>query len=278
MYSKHSTRTSVSSSTKARLNLCSFTFSDGRRCRALRLSGHPQFCHFHARREAEARAADQLGRDSSYFFSGGYLSACDLSAALGRLFAEVASGHIKPRRATTLAYLAQVLVQTLHLAQNEYIAAFDTDSWRRLINSHVRENAAYLNPQRACLAPPSPPQAPVTKPAPHSTPPESVPAPASGHGFSPATTSPDPARLQPLRDQSSRSHTTSADPPPTSPENRPAKNQSSSPAKQPEPPTNPPPSTKQESSCAYVEVGPTRLPISASVPLKWPWPPGPSPK
>jgi hypothetical protein len=67
-----------------RVSLCAFTFADGRRCRSPRHSGHLRLCYFHARKEAQAHAAEQLGRDVSYFFSGRYLSACDLSAALGR--------------------------------------------------------------------------------------------------------------------------------------------------------------------------------------------------
>src|SRR5713101_5296722 len=42
---------------------CLFSYSDSRRqCRTPRQSGHPHFCFFHARKEAQARAADQAGR------------------------------------------------------------------------------------------------------------------------------------------------------------------------------------------------------------------------
>jgi hypothetical protein len=68
----------------------------------------PHLCSDHARKESQARATDKLARELSYFFSGPYLSACDLSAALGRLIAAVARGDIKPRSARTLAYLSQI--------------------------------------------------------------------------------------------------------------------------------------------------------------------------
>jgi hypothetical protein len=128
-------------SSKDRLTLCTFTFSDGRRCRTPRQPaaagqpGHPHLCFFHARKEAQARAADQVGRDVSGFLSGSYLSACDLNSALARLFAAVAQGHVKPRTAATLAYLGQTLVQTIPLAQDEYINAFGTDGWRDAVRS-----------------------------------------------------------------------------------------------------------------------------------------------
>jgi len=50
----------------------------------------------------------QVGRDVSSFLSGSYLSACDLSSALARVFSAVAEGHVKPRTASTLAYLARL--------------------------------------------------------------------------------------------------------------------------------------------------------------------------
>src|SRR5712664_4594067 len=121
-----------STRSKDRTGLCSFTFANGHRCRSPRSASHPHLCYDHARKESHARAIDQIGRDISYFFSGRYLSACDLSVALARLFSAVASGELKPRTASTLAYLGQTLLQTIHLAQHEYINAFGTNAWRRL--------------------------------------------------------------------------------------------------------------------------------------------------
>jgi hypothetical protein len=94
-----------------RSSLCSFSFADGRRCRTPRCSAHPHLCYYHARKEAQALAAQQMGRGIASDLSGGYLSACDLSSALGRLFSAAAQGQV------------------------EYINAFGTDSWRRTILS-----------------------------------------------------------------------------------------------------------------------------------------------
>ena len=145
-----------------RKSLCRFTFSDGRQCRTPRSPHHPHFCSDHARKDSQTRAADKLARDLSYFFSGEYLSACDLSAALGRLIAGVARGDIKPRSARTLAYLSQTLVQTIHLAQHEYINALGTESWRKTIRNSVRQNFDYRNA--------SPPPAPLESPQPQPQP------------------------------------------------------------------------------------------------------------
>ncbi len=85
---------------KDRASLCSFTFADGRECRTLRFSGHPRLCCFHARKEAQAQAAESIGHDISSRLSGSYLSACDLSPALGQVFTGVTQGSINRKIAT----------------------------------------------------------------------------------------------------------------------------------------------------------------------------------
>ena len=60
----------MSTRSNDRAFLCSFTFSDGRRCRTPRSVKHPHLCYFHARKEAQSLAAEDLGRDITYFFSG----------------------------------------------------------------------------------------------------------------------------------------------------------------------------------------------------------------
>ena len=136
--------------------LCSFSYSDGRRCRTPRCPGHPHLCTAHARQEAQALAGDQAGKDIARYLSGDYLSACDLSSALGRLFAAVAQGQIQPETASTLAYLGQTLVQTLTLAEHEYINAFGADFWRRTVRSSFRQAQPPPDPPRP-KAPPLPP-------------------------------------------------------------------------------------------------------------------------
>ena len=168
-----------------RSSLCSFTFADGRRCRIPRRAGHPYLCAFHARKEAQALAGDEAGKEIAYHLSGSYVSACDLSSALGRLFSAVAQGQVKPKTAGTLAYLGQTLVQTLHLAQHEYINAFGANSWRETIRtSHVHSadySADHTSPNPQSPDPPSP----CPEPSPESV---QQPCCSSGHGFSPAVT------------------------------------------------------------------------------------------
>ncbi len=140
------------STIKDRSRLCVFTFADGRQCRTPRRSGHPHLCYFHAQKEAQSQAAKQAGEDISSFFFGNFLSACDLSAALGRVFSAVAQGHLKPKAATALAYLGQTLNQSVKIAQDEYANVYGGDVWRRMVAS--------------CLQPPPPAPRPVSRPAP----------------------------------------------------------------------------------------------------------------
>jgi hypothetical protein len=134
---------------KDRANLCSFTFADGRRCRTPRSSGHAHLCFFHARKEAQAKAAEGIGEDISFFLSDRYISACDLSVSLSRIITGVVQGHIKPRTASTVAYLAQTLLQTIPMAEREYRLSLGTDSWRNTVFTHVRNNGNYMDPPPA---------------------------------------------------------------------------------------------------------------------------------
>jgi hypothetical protein len=165
-----------------RVSLCTFTFADGRRCRTPRHSGHPHLCYFHARKEAHALAAEQAGRDiSACLSSGRYLSACNLSMALARLFSAVAQGHIKPKTANTLAYLGQTLLQTIRQAQHEYINADGTDAWRAAVRLSL-PRASRGSPHFPKGSPPSPKSASRSSPV----------APKSSKGAVPPTPPPRP--------------------------------------------------------------------------------------
>lgn len=120
---------------KDRSSLCSFTFVDGRRCRTPRCTSHAYLCYFHARVEAQTLAAQQTGRNIASWISTGYLSACDLTAALGQLFRATVQGAVEPKTANTLAYIGQTIAQSMHLAQDEYINAFGEEEWCDTIRS-----------------------------------------------------------------------------------------------------------------------------------------------
>jgi hypothetical protein len=230
-------------SKKDRVPLCLFTFSDGRRCRTPRVATHPHFCHYHAQKEAQSLATQKLSNELTYFFSGSYLAACDLSTALSRIIPAVIRGDVKPKTARTIAYLAQTLLQSIRISQHEFINAYSTDTWRNTVRDSVKSDRDYLFPPKPAPAPkPAPPSAPPpnpTVPSP-STPPISTVATA------PAP-SPVPAPAPPRAPQNA------ATPTPASPANDKPRPQTASkaapttsqaqpiPAPQPAPPAAPPP-------------------------------------
>jgi hypothetical protein len=148
-------------SAKDRVSLCQFTFADGRRCRTPRTGKNPHFCFHHAQKEARALAEESLSKDLAYFFSGDYLSACDLSTAMGRLIPAVIRGDVKPRTARTVAYMAQILLQSIHISQREYGYAFGDDGWRKSIRHSVNANYNRRFPHA-----PKPEQSPSPHPQP----------------------------------------------------------------------------------------------------------------
>src|SRR6266446_5697517 len=105
---------------KDRSSLCSFTFADGRD----RHSCHPKRSEGPAfrRRSGGLQTGQPDGRERPCVIP---------RAARDALFA--------------------VLVQTLHLAQDEYINAYGTDSWRKSIRTSHEQSANHMS-----LDPPSP--------------------------------------------------------------------------------------------------------------------------
>jgi len=68
---------------------------------------------------------------------------------------------VKHKTASTLAYLGETLVQILPLAQEEYINAYDTDTWRETIRTSHEQSANHTSPD-----PESPTPEPEPTPAP----------------------------------------------------------------------------------------------------------------
>ena len=167
---------------KDRSGLCAFSFADGRQCRTPRRSGHPHLCYFHAQKEAESLAAKQAGEDISSFFSKHYVSGCNLSAALARVFRAVARGEIKPKTAATLAYVGQTLIQAIPIAEHEYSASFSDNSWRSAVRSSVAPPAVTQRP--------TPPRSRISPPPQPTLPAQPAPTPASQQTQQPTPPSP----------------------------------------------------------------------------------------
>src|SRR5271168_1005875 len=104
---------------------CAYRTSDNRRCRMLRAKDHPELCSHHAAlelRALEKSVAIPLAREILGTLTD-LRSGAAVNQAMGNLMILSADGRITERRAASLTYLGQVLLQTL--------AAIKSDEWRK---------------------------------------------------------------------------------------------------------------------------------------------------
>ncbi len=128
-------RKSGSASPEARKSpsgLCRFIFADGRSCRMLRAPGHKSLCVFHAREERELRSAKQAAR-RLVSFSGEFTTASDVNRVLGQLFLLLANQRISRKDAISLAYVAQLLLQSLPHVRMEIEENLGSQTWRNFV-------------------------------------------------------------------------------------------------------------------------------------------------
>jgi hypothetical protein len=124
-----------------RSRLCTFTFNNGCQCRIPLSLAHPYLCTFHARKDAQAQAADTLGHQIAFDFSGRYVSFGDLTSALAHTMTALAQRRVTSRTATSFAYLGQILFQALDRAESEYLRAFGAASWKQQISGNFNTPA-----------------------------------------------------------------------------------------------------------------------------------------
>jgi hypothetical protein len=108
---------------------CNFQFADGRRCRMLR-HPHLELCLFHNRELLQLQSVQEIGAEL-LALGGNFQDPIALNFVLGKLFAHVATGRMHRRQASTLAYIAQLLLQTLD--KKRYNIARDQHDYRALI-------------------------------------------------------------------------------------------------------------------------------------------------
>jgi len=108
------------------------------------LSAHPFLCTYHARKEAQASAAQRAGQDIAYSLNARYISHNDLSAALAQCISAVAQRQLTSRTASTIANLSRTLLHSVAGAQNEYVTAYGEDAWRE----KIVENLCTLRPPK----------------------------------------------------------------------------------------------------------------------------------
>ena len=101
---------------------CTYQTSDGRRCRMFIGKDHPELCSHHAQMELRSLArtvAKPLAREILGALTD-LRSAAALNHALANTFLLSADGRISGRRAATLAYLGQLLLQSVAAIRNDW--------------------------------------------------------------------------------------------------------------------------------------------------------------
>lgn len=115
-----------------RAGLCVFTFADGRHCTLPESPDDLGLCYYHARKFINEKNKRLAGQQIARLLSSDISTACDLSAVFNSLFSATAQGSIKPKTASTLAYIGQLMLQTQRLAKEEYLDTF-SKSWPDIV-------------------------------------------------------------------------------------------------------------------------------------------------
>ena len=124
-----------SRSTHHSKNRCIFQFTDGRRCRMLPHHTTGDLCLLHHRELLQLQSAAEIGAEL-LDLGGNFQNPIAINFVLGKLFAHVATGRMHRRNASTLAYIAQLLLQTLD--QKRYDLArdhYDYRGWTQAVDT-----------------------------------------------------------------------------------------------------------------------------------------------
>jgi hypothetical protein len=133
-------------SSKDRASLCAFSFSDGRRCRALRHKPNSRYCLAHARKVRHLEEADEVAQEILEPISGNFVSSASLTQSLVHLFAAVAEGRIPPRRASALAKVSGILMKSIDPSSQEFRTVFIQTYWAQLVRSSYGDLPPFTRP------------------------------------------------------------------------------------------------------------------------------------
>ncbi len=125
---------------------CEHTTTDGRRCRLPRINQHSSLCRQHWQRQHQLLCPESLDANALELLGPfqEFNTARAINHALGKLFALLAKNRIPVRNAAVLAYLGQVLLNSLALMNKEILPGNGNGGWRQLVHHCTR-------PQRPAL-------------------------------------------------------------------------------------------------------------------------------
>jgi hypothetical protein len=99
---------------------CQHTTANGRRCRMPRVNAHVVYCGTHLLAQ-QRRLREEPARGAQDALDGvtDLRSATSVNHVLGNLTTLLADGRMDYRKAVVLAYLCQLLLQTINMAKDE---------------------------------------------------------------------------------------------------------------------------------------------------------------
>jgi hypothetical protein len=104
---------------------CTHRTSDSRRCQSPRAPNHKTLCANHALQDLQLQNS-KLVTEEIVGPEGDFYSVFAINRSLAKLFAATADNRIPARTATALAYIGQLIMQTLHPLRGEIVAAVDS--------------------------------------------------------------------------------------------------------------------------------------------------------
>lgn len=131
-------------SREQRAQLCSFTYTDGRRCRQPRTSTGEGYCYNHSRK---IREQQQLRELLDYILEPlihNTVSSTTLTFLLVRLYTAVAYGNVPAKTSNALLRIVETLRRTLPDTEHEFRRNFDTGGLRDTICKLYDQHADFL--------------------------------------------------------------------------------------------------------------------------------------
>jgi hypothetical protein len=104
---------------------CTHRTSDSRRCQSSRAPNHKTLCAQHALQDLQLQNS-KLVTEEIVGPEGDFYSVFAINRSLAKLFGATADNRIPARTATALAYISQLIMQTLHPLRREIINAVDS--------------------------------------------------------------------------------------------------------------------------------------------------------
>ena len=130
---------------------CQYTDSRGRRCRMLianseeyKEENHAGLCAYHLRKSSVAHPGEETVAAELLSGIEDFSSAISVNLFLGNLLKQVARRRIPRRDAVALAYISQLLLNSLPALERESEAEEDTSAGQFLINDIVPSRRARL--------------------------------------------------------------------------------------------------------------------------------------